>query len=108
MINVKFGPHMVDCRGHAGSAPKGSDLVCAAVTIILYALKLGLATLSGVDTTTLDLAEGNGHIEADWVPPEGEGMFTMAKEALTCLALKFPEYIQLAEPIPHMTEGEED
>ena len=107
MINVKFGPHMVDCRGHAGSAPKGSDLVCAAVTIILYALKLGLSTLKGVDTSIWDLTEGNGHIEADWVPPEGEGMFTMAKEALTCLALKFPEYIQLAEPVTYHPSDEE-
>ena len=96
MITIKFGQYSVDARGHAGSAPYGSDLVCAAVSTLLYALIQGLDCLEGVDVTVWDLQAGNGHVEATGVPPEGMGMFMMAKAALTHLASQFPDSLQIA------------
>ena len=107
MITVRLGEYMVDARGHAGSGPVGSDLVCCAVTTILYALIQGLSCLPGADITTWDMSPGNGHVEAMGVPPEGEGMFMMAQSALKNLAAKFPDYVRISdEPFPTYVPSE--
>lgn len=38
MIEVTFSYHRVTVQGHAGYAPKGEDIVCAAVSALTYAL----------------------------------------------------------------------
>lgn len=95
MIEIKFGEHMVEARGHAGSAPAGSDLVCASVSVIIMALRLGLAELEGCEVGEWDISPGNGHVEAKSVPPEGVGMFVMAETALRYIAEAYPEYVKI-------------
>lgn len=97
MIDVKFGEYMVDCRGHAGSAPKGYDLVCAAVSVVIMGLRLGLAELPGADVQEWDIMPGNGHVQASGVPPEGRGMFIMAETTLRHLAEAYPENLRIVE-----------
>lgn len=38
MIEVTFTPKGLTVEGHAGYAPKGQDIVCAAVSALMYAL----------------------------------------------------------------------
>ena len=38
MIRAVFGRDRVTVMGHAGYAPKGQDIVCAAVSALVYAL----------------------------------------------------------------------
>ena len=38
MIHVTYGEDRVTVRGHAGFAPRGSDIVCAAASALVYAL----------------------------------------------------------------------
>lgn len=38
MIRVRFGGAQVTVSGHAGYAPAGRDIVCAAVSALVYAL----------------------------------------------------------------------
>jgi len=93
MIKIKFGEYMVDVRGHAGDAPAG-ELICAAISTIIMALRLGLAEL-GVDTGEWDIMPGNGHVEANEVPPEGRGMFIMAETALRHLQETYPDVLKI-------------
>ena len=38
MIHVVYGADRVTVRGHAGFAPRGGDIVCAAASALVYAL----------------------------------------------------------------------
>lgn len=97
MIEVKFGEYSIDATGHAETAPIGEDLVCMAVSVVLWALLDGLSRLEGVESKGSDLKPGNGHVEAHGVPPEGDGMFMMAETALRVLADQFPDAVKIAE-----------
>jgi uncharacterized protein YsxB (DUF464 family) len=50
MINVdvkmKSGDMVIDVKGHAGYAPHGQDIVCAAVSAILQTAVLGLESVA--------------------------------------------------------------
>jgi len=36
MIRVRFAPRCVALEGHAGYGPRGADIVCAAVSTLVY------------------------------------------------------------------------
>jgi len=38
MIRVQLAPGRLTVRGHAGYGPQGADIVCAAVSALVYAL----------------------------------------------------------------------
>lgn len=38
MIRVRAGERRITVSGHAGHAPAGQDIVCAAVSALMYAL----------------------------------------------------------------------
>lgn len=95
MITVTFGDHAITAIGHADTAPAGQDLVCAAVSTLFYALHMGLEAIDGVDVEISRLKPGEGHIEAHNATREADGMFLMAKAALSGLAESFPDAIQI-------------
>ena len=98
MIEVKFGEYSVEAKGHAQTAPEGEDLVCAAVSTVLWALFEGLSRLEGVEVKMDAPNPGNGHVTAKNVPREGDGMFIMAETALSHLAFTFPGAVHIAKP----------
>ena len=64
MVSVSFGRGVFRVEGHAGSAPRGEDLVCAAVSALAQALLHGLieVTRSLVEVRHLE----SGLIDARW------------------------------------------
>lgn len=64
MIKVKYSINdegiytYLDVKGHANSADKGQDLICAAASTILFGLLNGLD-----DITEIEIKELNNHIE---------------------------------------------
>ena len=49
MIQIRFDPQvpLVEAKGHAGTGPKGEDLVCAAVTALVLTLKANAEATGG-------------------------------------------------------------
>lgn len=47
-VNVKMnsGDIVIDVKGHAGYAPHGQDIVCAAVSAILQTAVLGIESIA--------------------------------------------------------------
>ena len=97
--------HMVlEVSGHANYAPKGQDIVCAAVSILTQALANALADV--------DVKYGMARMEMQ-APAEGQmkisarvcwanlsmirSYFEVAVTGLRMLAEKYPEYIKLEE-----------
>ena len=95
----------LELNGHAGSAPYGKDIVCAAISILSQSLVNALADLSvkynmsGVNWSG-SAEEGTLKVQAlvCWANLSlVRGYFEVAVTGLRMIAEKYPEYIQLEE-----------
>lgn len=95
MITVEYNTHStvhnLRVTGHSGSAPKGEDLICAAVTILVRTLVAMLQRRGALQSATV--AEGNALIIGDTVATDG------VWESFACgielLAEQYPDYISI-------------
>lgn len=62
LINVLITPHKIHVKGHANTAPYGSDIVCAAVSVLTQTLIEGLKNIAYM-TLYERVAPGNVCIE---------------------------------------------
>lgn len=98
------GKRRICVKGHAGFAPSGHDLVCAAVSTLLFSLshygrsleKAGLLA----EAPEIRLEKGFGYIA---LSPMGEGTekldgaFALTEAMLRLLAGNFPENIRISQ-----------
>ena len=100
-----YGPDRtmaLSVTGHAGSGPKGHDLVCAAASMLLYSLQYDIMkeiarAQSGVEQHSIG-DEDPAYIVIH--PPDGRyeycaGAFEMAVNGFRLLEHKYPEHVQL-------------
>lgn len=80
-------------QGHAGYGPKGTDIVCAAVSIILQSVAEYALESNVLEVVNLKLQEGDGDID---IRGESE-CFDMALIGLEMIAETYPENVQMAE-----------
>ena len=94
MIKITCEPqtYRITVEGHSGSAPKGEDLVCAAVSIIV--LTLGEMVLTVCRDREVELREGYARIRGT---KEAAQYFDFARTAFKALAAECPEYVLLAD-----------
>lgn len=84
--------------GHANYAPAGQDIVCAAVSALIYTLAGNLERMLRPGEYTLDLAQGHALIEAR--PPRDRAedcrkLFGAIAHGLSMLAAQYGNHIQL-------------
>ena len=96
MIECRVGDHLVEVHGHARSAEKGKDLVCASVTILVSALILRLTELEmegRLGPVTVDALE-EGLAGVTW---EGDADETVATfvSGMRLLQTAHPENVHL-------------
>ena len=92
MIRVVWGRDRVTLRGHAGYAPAGQDIVCAAVAAVVFALAGALEQQDAVEELTIRpglviLAARPGH----------EPELQVLRSGLGQLAGRYPGCIRLEE-----------
>ena len=87
----------VFARGHADFGEYGQDIVCAAVSAILQALRLGLETYAGIP---LDANQEPGELHLRW--PENarddaalRAIVTTAELSIERIAEQYPEQVRL-------------
>ncbi|MBQ6398248.1 MAG: ribosomal-processing cysteine protease Prp [Oscillospiraceae bacterium] len=99
MTRVLYEPNKLHLRieGHAGSAPKGEDLVCAGVSALGFTLLLA----AGEYYADIVTDEDSGLMEVTLKPQNVEEsaycfvvMNTIA-DGLELLAYKYPEYVTI-------------
>ena len=86
-----------ECRGHAGYAESGSDIVCAAVSILTTTCANALESVAGVipeveakeGRMRLDLPAGAGH--------DAQVILLSMLQGLRDVAESYPQYLQLNE-----------
>ncbi len=92
MIRVCIGERVLLAGGHAGYGEKGQDIVCAAVSALVYtlvgALEDGGRLESSVLKAGLAVVRGTGECGRE---------FAMTGQGLRLLARQYPEYISVKE-----------
>lgn len=96
MVTCRFaddGEHVVFlAKGHASYAPKGSDIVCAAVSALLQAAEEGCINFS--QSTRIEKEAGRIRIEAEANQATRAIQWTV-KNAICEIAESYPEYVKV-------------
>ena len=87
MIRAVLGKNRLTVEGHAGYAPKGQDIVCAAVSALVYAL-IGTLEETG-NAAEVILRPGYAAVEAK----EKTTAFDLVRCGLGQLADRYPAFI---------------
>ena len=89
MIRVVFTDRRMTVQGHAGYAPKGQDVVCAAVSALVYAL---IATLEETENMRESVIRpGYATVAAK----EQDRAFDVVRGGLRQIAARYPACISL-------------
>lgn len=100
-INVDMSDYTVEVKGHANSAPKGEDIICAGISALFYTLYEVLdQNREMLEKNSLKSIqdEGNGTIFCK-PKKEYEGnvqmMYMTILTGLNLMAENYPEYIKM-------------
>lgn len=95
MINVIKSKHSIEVKGHADFAPKGSDIVCAAVSSLVT------TTLNNLDGfTKSEIKVKNGEVTIDIkhkVSKDDQIRLDMLMSGLKLIAKKYPKHVKIKE-----------
>ena len=98
-ISIDREDVLLTMDGHAGYAEPGSDIVCAAASILAYTAAARLREITGGDGLIVRLAPGDAFIHADpqW-QTSGECMAVMdtISAGFALLAGQYPDHISIA------------
>ena len=105
MIHVEYHRklHKVIIKGHAGSAPHGEDLVCAAVSALTYTLAANACELrDGGYTRHINTKVDAGDSEISVVPTSRYASVAELVISAVCvgfevLAEQYPDYVKFHE-----------
>jgi uncharacterized protein YsxB (DUF464 family) len=87
----------ISARGHAGFADYGNDVVCAAVSAILQAARLGIEAYLGSE---VEAGQRSGRLELAWPEPARanesvRAIVTTAELAIEEIARQYPNHVRL-------------
>lgn len=90
--------YKLTASGHAGYAPEGYDIVCGAISILLFTLANALDDF-GADNLKVDLEPGDTTISctASYGDIEIDSFFKFAMEGLELLEEQYPDYVEILE-----------
>ena len=87
-----------ECKGHAGYAPEGSDIICAAVSVLTTTCANALESVAGKQAQA-EVSDGYMRVmlsEKD-VSSETQIIFQTIFRGLSDLAEEYPKYLRLTE-----------
>ena len=88
----------IESRGHSGFGWSGNDVICAAVSVLMQALVLGLEDIAEVQGLNVEADERVPVMRAVWPSSEQERLSLLTETAarsLRQIALENPKYIRL-------------
>lgn len=102
MVRAYLSGTTLTLQGHAGRAPRGQDLVCAAVSMLAYALAQRLTELESegalVQPPQIRLASGDAQISAvakENYAAQVQEAFDLIRSGLTLLQHHYPQQVEL-------------
>lgn len=94
MINVTIEHGKITASGHAGYAPKGYDIVCAAFSMLSLTLDTAVKKFTN-DNIQINLKSGSMIVRWQQVSPNGQLLINAYIEGVKALAENYPEYIKV-------------
>lgn len=88
MIDIKSRYGAVEVSGHADYAPKGQDIICASVSILLYTLAAAL----GDDVEDLKLDTGDSRVTWKCTKRTNQ-VASVINEGFRLLSQSYPHYV---------------
>lgn len=98
MIEVRIGKTSLCLHGHAGFAEYGSDIVCAAASMLAFALAAGIEELQPENPPLVTAKKGSFRLEVAQETKTQEqlaGMFAVIRAGYALLARQYPENVQV-------------
>ena len=90
--------YRLSASGHAGYAEVGKDIVCSAISILLFTLASALDDF-GADHLKVELEPGDSTISctASYGDVEIDSFFKFVLEGLELLEEQYPDYVEILE-----------
>lgn len=95
MINIKICTDGITVTGHAGHAPPGEDIVCAAVSVLVQTLAVSIGELTA-DEITYDMQHGNVVIRYKDLTELGKLLVESFFIGVNGIAASYPECIRVS------------
>ena len=98
MIEVRLGKTALTVRGHAGFSRYGSDIVCAAASMLAFALAEAVQAAEMKTPPVIEMERGQFRLEAPAAKEERartEGMCETVRAGYRLLAARYPEYVRV-------------
>ena len=95
VITVKKGRRQITVSGHAGYAKKGHDIVCAAVSILIYNLQNSIERLTD-DTVGFSFCPDVTIIEYGTLSAQGRLLVNSFINGLELLSVNYPQNVCFA------------
>ncbi len=101
MIKINISEYGISADGHAGYAEYGRDIVCSAVTSLLYMMAECIRQENDVGhLRNMEITLEPGHAVLAAVPAKEYGerlstMFCTVKTGLAVVAEMYPDYVQI-------------
>lgn len=107
--------YTVKAEGHAGAGKYGSDIVCAAVSVLMQTLANEVEEAARAELLALGVvAHGDGWMKVEVMPNTGgtcdmvEAWVEFVQDGLDAIAQSYPDHVQLEEHTVYADAGEPD
>ena len=90
----------IKSQGHSGFKSKGHDVICAAVSVLMQSLYLGLTEIAKINLTENIINENTPIMFFKWNVQDCEKIFLLANtvyESLKIIASQNPGFIKILE-----------
>ena len=96
MIEVKQYAEGISIEGHAGYAPHGQDIVCAAVSALCQTLIQSINNLT-LDSIECTIGPGDVNIKYKILSEKAQLLIESFFVGIDMIADNYPEYVQLSK-----------
>lgn len=96
MIEITDKECCITIKGHAGYAPHGQDIVCAAVSALTQVFLSSVGRLTA-DALKCDIAEGNAVIQYENLSSDAKLLKDSFFLGVRMIADEYPEHVKLTE-----------
>lgn len=94
MIAITHKSGCITLEGHAGYAPHGQDIVCAAVSTLLQAFVASVEKLT-TDKIKVDMAAGKAAVQYGNLSAQGQVLLDSFFIGVKMVADEFPDYVRI-------------
>lgn len=95
-VNIIVRKNGITLSGHAGYAPRGQDIVCAAISILTYTLQNSFNKLTD-DTVGFNYAQKGVEISFSDLSPQGQIILNSFIVGVELLADSYSGYVNLTK-----------